>query len=105
MSPARKNGDQAEAFITCRTLRHAWDPIAPGDRRPLFGTLATLRCDRCGTIRYDKFSRITGDRLGNPQYVYPDGYRGEPHPMSWWRASWAERMYDLGLTVDGPDPT
>jgi hypothetical protein len=99
VSPRR--GELEEAFITCRTLRHSWDAIPTGERRPKFGTLVTLRCTRCGTLRYDKFSRITGERISTPQYVHPDGYRdADRHPMSWWRASWAETVYELGLTVD-----
>lgn len=96
--------DLVEAFTTCRTLRHAWEPTATGDRRPKFGTLVTLVCTRCGTLRYDKFSRISGERISAPQYVHPDGYRdSERHPMNWWRAAWAESLYERGLTVDADE--
>jgi hypothetical protein len=103
---ARKNdhvSEKIEAFITCRTLRHAWDPIGAGDRRPTFGSLVCLRCVRCGTLRYDRFSRLTGERIKSAQYVYPAGYQGEKHPHAWWRATWAEHIYDLGLTVDAEE--
>ena len=96
-----RRGEIVEAFIICRTLRHAWDPIGAGERRPEFGSLVCLRCERCGTLRYDKFSRLTGERLSTPQYVHPDGYRdADRHPMNWWRAAWAENVYDNGLLVD-----
>lgn len=102
MSANGKRSEQAEAFVACRTLRHAWEPIGAGDRIPQFGSLVCLRCIRCSTLRYDRFSRLTGERISTPQYVYPDGYRGERHSMAWWRATWAEHIYDLGLTVDAP---
>jgi len=88
-----------DAFVTCRALRHAWDPIGAGDRRPDFGTLVCLRCTRCGTLRYDKFSRTTGERISSPQYVHPDGYRdAQRHSMSWWRATWA-RGVDVAVNA------
>ena len=93
-----------EAFATCRTLRHAWDPIGAGDRRPAFGTLVCLRCERCGMLRYDKFSRLTGERIGSPSYIQPDGYRDtEGRSLASWRAEWAETVYDAGLTVDADE--
>lgn len=88
-------------FIRCRSLRHAWDPIGGGERRPLFGDLVTLRCIFCGTLRYDKFSRITGARLAKPQYDYPPGYRdAESHNADWWRAAWAETITDKLVGAD-----
>jgi hypothetical protein len=96
-----RRDEQTEAFTTCRTLRHAWEPTNVGDRHPKFGTLACLRCTRCGTERLDKFSRITGERISAPRYIHPDGYRDtEKRSMASWRASWAERLHALGLTVD-----
>ena len=81
------------SYAECRTLRHAWEAIGSGDRRPQFGVLVCLRCIRCGTLRYDKFSQVTGQRIDRPQYVYPDGYRdAESHDMAWWRAQWAEEL-------------
>jgi len=104
MSDRRRRDERTEIYNTCRTLRHAWEPISPGDRRPKFGTLACLRCWRCGMIRYDKFSRLTGDRIGSLSYVQPEGYKdSERHSMAWYRALWAEDMYDKGLIVDAPD--
>ena len=98
-------GEKSDAFTTCRVLKHAWDPIGGGDRRPEFGTLTCLRCVRCGTLRYDKFSRVTGERLAPPNYVWPDGYRdADRHDSSWWRQQWAENLFDRGLSVDAPPP-
>lgn len=98
-------GERVAEFIACRTLRHAWDPIGAGDRRPEFGALVCLRCIRCGTLRYDKFSRVSGERIGNPQYVHPDGYRdAEGHDMSWWRATWAAEVVDDQLVMEPEVP-
>jgi hypothetical protein len=90
--------------ITCHALRHSWDPIGSGDRIPEFGALLCLRCVRCGTLRYDRFSRLTGQRIGTPQYVYPDVYRDtEGHDMDWWRQAMGEVFYAQGLIVDAED--
>lgn len=97
-------GERNADYIACRTLRHAWDVIGAGDRRPIFGELVCLRCVRCGTLRYDKFSRITGERLGSPNYVWPDGYRdAESHDMAWWRREWADTVSDRIVRAE-PDP-
>lgn len=83
-------------FIRCRTLRHAWEPIGGGQRKPAFGDLVTLRCIFCGSLRYDKFSRITGARIAKPQYDHAPGYREVgKHDGDWWRAAWAETITDL----------
>jgi hypothetical protein len=55
-------------------------------------------------LRYDRISRLTGQRIGNPNYIWPDGYRdAEGHDMNWWRSMWAEDMYVKGLSVDAED--
>jgi hypothetical protein len=108
--PATKRARKAVAahvhehntFLACRTLRHSWDviPIPVGGRVPDFGTLVCLRCVRCGTLRYDKFSRLTGERIANPSYVWPDGYRiqgGKRRSHAYWRAAWADTVSDRFL--------
>jgi hypothetical protein len=98
-----RRGEVTEQYLACRTLRHAWDVIGAGDRRPVFGTLVCLRCVRCGTLRYDKYSRLTGERIGTPDYVWPEGYRdAEGHNQAWWRAQWAETVHARGLDI-GPE--
>ena len=87
--------------IVCHSLRHSWDFIGAGDRVPEFGSLMCLRCVRCGTLRYDRFSRLTGQRIGRPQYVYPDFYRDtEGHDPDWWRQAMAEIIYGEGLLAE-----
>jgi hypothetical protein len=95
-------GEAILEYLTCRVMRHAWDPI-PADFTPSFGDAVMLRCMRCGTIRIDVFSRLTGDRLAPPRYDHPPGYRdADRHTMSWWRATWAE---GLGEALHRGDPT
>jgi hypothetical protein len=94
-------GETNDDFVRCRTLKHAWDPIGRGDRRPEWGTMVCLRCVFCGTLRYDRYSRLTGERLGPPAYVWPDGYRdAELHDSAWWRRQWAENIHDRGLDIE-----
>lgn len=96
-----RHDEKIDMFVACRTLRHSWEPTATGTRRPEFGTLVCLSCTRCGMLRYDKFSRITGERIGSPSYVYPDGYQGVgKHSIAWWRATWADTVYEQGYTVE-----
>lgn len=100
---SERRGETNADFIACRTLRHAWDVIGAGDRKPEFGTMVCLRCIRCGTLRYDRYSRISGERLSKPAYVWPDGYRdADGHAQSWWRAAWAENIHERGLDIE-PD--
>lgn len=101
---ALRRGEVTEQYLACRTLRHAWDVIGKGDRRPEFGTMVCLRCVRCGTLRYDRYSRLTGERLGAPAYVWPEGYRdAEGHDAAWWRAAWAETVHAAGLDIEPED--
>ena len=52
-----------------------------------------LRCENCATVRRDIFSRVSGERIGHPYYVYPDGYHDyERHDKAWWRAAFAESV-------------
>src|SRR5262245_9644354 len=91
-------------IITCHALRHAWDPIGSGDRMPEFGALLCLRCIRCGTLRYARFARHTGERIGRPSYVYPDQYHDtEGHDPAWWRMSLGDIAAAQRLLVEAPD--
>lgn len=65
-----------EDFTKCRTFGHTWDEV-PNTWRPQSGTLITLRCTRCGTIREDVVSPLTGALYGR-YYIYPAGYREAP---------------------------
>jgi hypothetical protein len=67
-------------YVTCRVRRHRFEdvPDKGGVGRRLFkdsGSIERLcaRCERCGTIRYEAWSRVTGERLFS-HYVYPKGY-------------------------------
>lgn len=62
------------AYLLCRTLGHAWMPIAAEHVGRLGGDPLWLRCERCDTERHDSISRTTGD-LMTRQYVYDDSYR------------------------------
>jgi hypothetical protein len=66
-------------YVECRALMHAWEEI-PNDGlvpRKWVSTRSTaillFRCTRCGTKRYDIWSRVTGD-LVDRAYRTPEGY-------------------------------
>ena len=68
-------------FVECRTGGHAWDWFVPSGRQPKWGTWFALRCDRCGTERFDTLG-IYGQLVGR-RYDYPEGYqyaKGEEVP-------------------------
>lgn len=64
---------KADANLLCRTLGHAWFPIA-AEKVSKYGDPMWLRCERCATERHDDISRGSGELFGR-QYVYADGYR------------------------------
>jgi hypothetical protein len=77
--------------------RHMLEPIPPpmGTRPPSFGSLFYQRCVQCGTIAYDKVSRITGERIAPRQYDKPVWYEqalAERHDSAWWRATYWETL-------------
>lgn len=57
---------------TCRLIGHAWDAVG-ANRKPKFGILIMLRCERCTTIRNDLTDR-SGLLLAR-YYEYAEGYR------------------------------
>ena len=71
---------QESQWIECRTLLHAWEQIPDDGAAPARWRTATrstaillFRCLRCGTKRYDVWSKVTGD-LVERAYRTPEGY-------------------------------
>ena len=68
-----------DEYVECRALLHAWEDIPLDDDGPRKwkNTRSTLilcfRCERCGTKRYDIWSRVTGD-LVDRAYRTVEGY-------------------------------
>ena len=67
-------------YVQCRLLIHAWDEIPMDDLGPKkwrYSQRSTaiflFRCVRCGTKRYDVYSRVTGDLIDRA-YRAPEGY-------------------------------
>ena len=82
-----------EDFVQCHALQHRWEPI-PVTTPPSFGAAIDLRCETCHTVRRDIFSRITGQMLGR-SYDYPEDYHDyQRHDKAWWRAWFAEQLYE-----------
>lgn len=65
--------------VKCRGWHHNWESW-PGDprhaKRPQFGVRFSEQCS-CGTTRTALFSRVTGEKLSNWFYEWPDDYRFE----------------------------
>jgi len=99
---ARRFVEVRPDFARCRVLRHRWEPA--GEHKVDGSKLIVLRCDSCGTFRYDRWNTRTGVRWGNPTYAYPEGYKdSEPgHDAEWWRKSFAEHLYRDGVIKDRP---
>lgn len=86
-----------EASRCVASRRHMLEPIPPplDAVRPSFGSLFYQRCVQCGTIVYDKVSRITGERISPRQYIKPIWYEqalAERHDSAWWRATYWETL-------------
>ena len=86
-----------EASRCVASRRHMLEPIAPplGTPRPEFGSILVQRCVYCGTLRYDKVSRLTGERISPPTYDKPPWYDQaleERHDTAWWRATWFDTL-------------
>ena len=68
-----------DEFIECRTLIHAWEEIPYDGQGPRHWNITRstvpilFRCLRCGTLRYEFWSSITGDLL-HRVYRTPEGY-------------------------------
>jgi hypothetical protein len=67
-------------WVYCRTMLHAWDEIPYDGEAPFRWrnasrgtTIIEVRCVRCGTLRYDVWSNVTGDLLERT-YHTPEGY-------------------------------
>lgn len=101
--------DQAVADAAeCKALRYHRLEVIPGDptKRPSFGALITLRCERCGTVRYDIVSRLTGELLyrsyDSPDWYLDAGTAGDG-TTAWWRATYWSSL-DASLFIEA-EPT
>ena len=92
----------ADEYITCRTRRHVWDDLPDdggGGHREFVASSHIIRlmarCTRCGTIRYEAWSTVTGEILFPPAYKYPEGYKvtGGLKPFNA-RQEYARRMME-----------
>jgi hypothetical protein len=76
-NPLRKLPD---AFLACRDLRHAWEPLGyfreRGSGRGGGPIIRKLRCLRCGTLRRDVLSNSFTEKTTH-YYGHPEGYRME----------------------------
>lgn len=61
-----------EEYVRCRSWGHQWDDFQPLRRRAAWGTLLSLRCERCSTQRHDTID--SRGEVSSRQYVYPEGY-------------------------------
>ena len=102
-SKLRVVDDTPYPYTSCRgPIKHRWGLVGPlpgRRRRTSFGTEVTLRCDNCPTIKILICSRITGELIASPQYIYPDDYKTERHDAGYWRAQWMDETA-TNLLVD-----
>ena len=105
LRPVPANEPLHYAYTACRgPVRHHWDAVGPIPgyrRRTTFGTLVTFRCETCGTLRFDIYSRLTGDLLGR-NYDHPPDYKTDKLPATRWRSMWLDEL-DGALMTDLED--
>lgn len=70
-----------DEFLYCRIRGHDWDPI-PDDgglrrtyRESRSVSRVSSRCSRCGSVKLEIWSKITGEIITKPEIRYPDGYK------------------------------
>ncbi len=64
-------------YLSCRVggTRHRWVRCIPDFDPAYKGTYAVVhQCDECTTIKREVVTK-QGERLGKPDYDYPDGYK------------------------------
>jgi len=87
-----------KAMRTCRTIGHAWYPY-DAERRPRFGWLVVLRCERCEARRDDLVDRQ--GYLLSRAYNYAPGYRDADLA----EGNRADRRAWLAAEMEKPTPT
>lgn len=79
--PRRLSGIEGYKYTTCRHYLHAWDHdkwllftgVKKKGQRPTKELHEELVCLRCGTVRVDRYSPRSFERIGR-SYYYPDDY-------------------------------
>lgn len=69
---AARAHDLKDAYLTCRTLGHAWRPRTASWNSEARAYYAAYLCERCGGERacwFDQYGRPVSNR-----YTYPEGY-------------------------------
>ena len=70
-------GEYSSEYLQCKDVRHRW--VVTEDYTPEGNgwVVRSLECDRCGTIRTDKYAVLRKNRLARAgsTYRYPEGYR------------------------------
>jgi len=75
-------GRVAQERVECGVIGHAWDDVSgsgggvdKGGKKVLQGAKRKVfRCTRCGTVREEAWSKVTG-QLMSRAYEYPDDYK------------------------------
>src|SRR5215813_8749964 len=76
----RQLSDFDTEVIECRipSIRHEWERCNPPEpkegTRSAMGEQRSFLCVRCGSTKHEVWSRRTGERLGRPYYIHPEGY-------------------------------
>lgn len=100
--------DFDEEFVECRSLAHKWDRrgyiLYVGKRTPKFPRrheelVNEIVCERCGSIRMDRYFVLAGRRVGEKigsHRIYPDGYLVPKGALT--RADFVSAMAQQGLS-------
>lgn len=95
--------DAPYPYTECRgPIKHHWNAVGPivgRRRRTTWGNQVTFRCDNCPAIKILTFSRLSGEEIAAPQYIYPPDYKTERHDAAYWRAQWVDEI-DASLVID-----
>lgn len=59
-------------YCQCRAMGHSWS-ITEADRKPSWGFLIAIECDRCQMKRLDTIDQL--GKVSSRQYKQPEGYK------------------------------
>jgi hypothetical protein len=83
----------ALAYTHCRTLGHSWLRTKEHDWTPDFGFPIVFLCSQCGMLRFESWSRVTGELLMR-RYARPVGYtlaKDERMKRATWRVIFLDK--------------
>ena len=83
------------------TAGRQWGQSLTGDGAPRSAPRRRSVARTAARSRSSILSRLTGDLISSPQYIYADDYQTERHDSAYWRTLWMDEISnDLMLDLE-----